>query len=233
MKTSLRLAVSLTALAALAAYADTTYSFVRVPKEGETREFEFTGEVEIMGMNVKLEGKQFEKVEKIVKEGYTFSQMTKDLKVILPSGQAMEQDPGEPSTGLASLDGTTLKVDGAKPESDGDMDKLDILSTVKKPDSPVKIGEEWSSKIKGPEGTEANAVAKYKLLGTEKIGKWDTIKVEVNSQMEDDSAVKMHGTIWLETDTFFSVKMDGSFENITLPGSPDKSNLKLSRIRVK
>lgn len=98
--------------------------------------------------------------------------------------------------------------------------RVQVLSA---PDAPVKVGDSWTFESKAdPDAELPAAKVTYKFVAEEKVGAWDTCKVEIAfAETEGSKPITAKGFLWFNKADFRGVKGEVLIENFPAPaGSP-------------
>ena len=197
------------------------YSFKRAVKEGDKYSYTLKGDLEVAGMSVTLTGKASEKVTKVEADKYTIESTQSDTKVNV-GGQEMAQ-PDRTETEIRTITGKIieLKSEQVSPESY----RLSNLNAFVTPDKEINIGETWTATFKADEKTGAvDAKTEYKYVGDEKVGDWDTAKVEAVAKETKDSSAQINTTYWISKVDGSVVRSVSKLKEVMMAGVPAPLN---------
>lgn len=230
---SLFLVAAIATATALMAQAATTYSLIRKPKVGEEAVYDFKAVLAFGDLKFTISGKNREKIVKVEEDGsYTMESIQSGVTVETPEDK-QTMDDEEKSTLVYGPDRLLKSHAADGEESDAETIRLALLTTVKAPEKPVAIGEKWSATLKSDVKETFPVEAKYEVVGTEKVGEWDTIKVSFSSKETGDGKGEASGTIWLNTADFSTVKEDSKIKNAPLSMAPDGVDMTVTSERKK
>ncbi|CAN5507555.1 hypothetical protein BH11ARM2_BH11ARM2_12450 [soil metagenome] len=215
-------AASFLALVAFAAAATVQgYTIKRVPKEGDTVKYRLKADLELSGIQATLEGLVAEKTIKVDADGtYTVESSQEEVKVMV-QGQEVPSPPSPPQVVVYKPGGMISEIRGES--IDGNAYRLANLNAFFEPDKPVAVGDSWVKEIPADskQGTPATK-AEYKVLGEEKIGNYDTLKLSANigeTTGGSDAATNV-STLWVSKADGSLVKSEGKWTNAPIPGAP-------------
>jgi len=225
-------AVAMIALAAYAAVED--FNLKRKPKVGDADAFKITAVFETDQGTVNLSQKRAEKVTEVKADGgFLIESITSETKISF-GGQELPDQPEVKATVEMGPDGLAKTFTSDMP-ADASTYRIANLHGFKAPDGAVKIGDEIKYEIAADskKGTPLVKSA-YKVVGTEKIKDWDTIKLTFASEesgAETNSSIK--GTIWINTIDGSLVKSEETWANVQPQGAPFPLNGKFTSERTK
>ncbi len=222
-------ALGATAFAAL----QQTYSLQRTAKVGDEAKYSFKAEMQFGDIKIEVRGKNSEKIVKIGEDGtMTVESIQSDVVVKTPD----EEQP-IPDVTKATMSYGKDRVITTYSDEDGEGDsaslRLALITSIQAPKEAMKLGDSWTATIKKiGEGTY-NVDATFKLVGTEKVGKYETIKIELKSkELEADEAAEATGTVWLNVADFSTVKEEISIKSAPIAMAPAPVDMKLTSERV-
>ncbi len=228
-------AIGLAVLAAAlttAAFAQDSYSFKRTNKVGDSAKFKISVDFDMSGMSATYSAAIAEKVVKASDGSYTVESSQSNAKISLSGQEQALPDSDKPSKSTYTTNGLITLIEGD--EAGPGSYRLSYMQSLIAPDSPKKVGEKWEADLPANKKTGAVAgKATYEVVGTEKIGAWDTVKVKwTYKETEGTSPATAEGTVWLSVTDFNTVKVDGKYLNAPLPGMEGQvanMNVKLER----
>ena len=101
------------------------------------------------------------------------------------------------------------------------------------PGKEVNVGDTWTYDFKADAKTGAVAAkATFKVLGTEKVDKWDTLKIQATVKELDADGASAESVMWLSTTDWDAVKMESKWTNVPVSGAPAPVNAKVTINRV-
>ncbi len=225
-------AVGMAQAAATTGQAPATYSMKRVPKVDDVLKMRMTGEVSVAGQQVSITTLITEKVTKIDANGdYTIESSQTEGKIKF-GGQEMAMPSQPASTTKYNANGDVLEIKGDKPTEANEY-RLANLSNIHTPDAPVAEGGTWTYTAKADSKTGAVAyTATYKIIGTEKIGSHDSVKLTATiKEAEGAEPASSENTVWLDPQTYDAVKVESNWTNAPIPGAPGPVSGKITLIR--
>ncbi len=207
----------------------------RKPKEGESARYKMQADVDFGGMALKAKFVVSEKVTKVEADGtYKVEQAQLEGKIDM-NGQEQDLPSGNPSTTVYAKDGTVKEITGD--QTTADTYRMANLGVVFDPGKPLNVGDTWSYDFKKDAKTGAVAAkGTYKLLAEEKVGSFDTLKIQVNvKESEGTDPAANDGTVWISKTDGSVVKMDQKWTNAPFPGAPAPINatVKMDREEAK
>jgi len=218
------------------AFAAEGFSVAQKPKEGDSRKFAMRGEIDLGGTLVQVKANISEKVTKVEADGtFTVESNQTDGKVTL-NGSENDMPDGTPTTIVFRSNGEISKIPGDAATATANAYRMGNLTMMHDAGKAVNVGDTWTADIKADAATGAVAgKAEYKLLGEEKVGTFDTLKIKVNvKESTGDAPGSVDGTYWINKVDGSMVKSDVKWINVPLPGNsgigPLTGSMKLDRI---
>lgn len=212
------LVVGVTALALTGSAVQDAVVLKRVAKVGDSMTYKMVVEADFSGTTLIVNGKTIEKVIKIEDNGniHTESKQT-DMKIKI--GDDEMDAPEEGATiyiNKPTGEVVELKGDGI----DASYYRMANITVFRIPDEALKPGMKWSHEFKADSKTgAASAKADYEVLGFEKVGSWDAVKVKhVFRETEGSEPAKSTGTIWINVKDGSLLKVDAKQEKVPIPG---------------
>lgn len=220
-------------LAAMTFAAVDGYLIKMTPKVGDVVKYKLKASLEVMGQQAKVTAITSEKVTKVDEDGtYTVESTQSDLKV-----QLGEQEIEPPASGatveVRKANGTLVEIRGENVDSNSY--RMNALSALVPSDKPVKVGDTWTNDVKSDAKTGAVAAkAEYKVIGEEKVGDYETLKLKVTvKETEGSEPASSEFTLWLDKANWTMVKLDGKLINAPMPGAPTPVTANMTLERVK
>lgn len=201
MKRRAFLPIGLVALSVLA-YAAQGVVLKRTPKVGDKASYTVKGAMTVQGLDVALTGTSTEEVTKVDDEKFTVKSSSKMSVSVAGADQPLPDSSQETTT---KLDGTLVELLAeAKPGTPSAI-RLGHLNTLFLSPKAVANDETWTLEGKRDEKLDTPAYKiTYKLIGDEKIGKYDTYKITSEAaETEGAAPTKIKGTFWIN-------KLDGN-----------------------
>lgn len=213
----------LLASAALALAAQDTLNLRVFPKVDESFKTKFTGTLSVMGMDVKASYTQTSKILEI-KEGVMVTEAGEATGTLDVGGQEMPFPEMGTTKSHTKLDGTIKEIEGES--ASPDTYRMTAVSTVFRPEAPVKVGDEWTwSAAANSELGTRKIEGKYKLAAIEEVKGIKTAKITMEvKEVEGDLPASAKGTIWLNVANGMTVKSEMEIKNGPIPGSPEPVN---------
>lgn len=213
---------TLALLSAVAFAALDTFNLRATLKEGDVRRYKLTGELEFAGQKAGLTASVREEIIKVETNGnYTVKSEQLETRITFAGQELPPQDaPATQSTYDAN--GRTVASQGIEGMETG---RFETLGLFFRPDEPKKIGDSWTHDVKADaaKGIVA-ATATFKLVGQEKVGEWDTLRVESTVQETGSDPAKAQSTHWLRTSDMAVVRSITRMTNAPFPGAPVPGN---------
>jgi len=211
--------LAIIALSAVAMAAVDGFSIARKPKEGDTHKYKMTADVDISGLPISVKGLLSEKVTKVEADGsFTQEETQIELKAVI---NGAEQDiPSSGSSTMVYLPSGEIKSI-AGDEGKAESYRMANLALVYNPGKALNVGDTWSYEIKANKDTGAVAAkADYKLLGEEKVGTVDTLKIQATvKETAGDAPASSDGTVWISKEDGSAIKSDAKWVNAPFPGA--------------
>lgn len=206
---------------ATAALAADTFSLKRTAKLGEEIKFRFNAELAFGDIKIKIRGLNREKVVKVEEDGtITIETVQSEVVISTPDGDSPQSEEAKSTTAYAA-DRTvkTYTMEGSEDVSSST--RLAIVSTIVTPKEPVAVGATWTADLKANGKGTYPAKGEYKILGEEKVGKWDTVKVQIKVvETEGTEKTECSGTVWLNKADFSTVKEELTIKNAQFEMAP-------------
>lgn len=231
MKLSMLGIIAVVAISATALAITDGFRISRKPKEGETIKYRMTADVDFGGMAIKAKFLVAEKVTKVEADGtYKVEQNRLEGKVDV-NGQEQDAPGGGASTTTYAANGEVKEVTGDN--TTGDTYRMANLGVLIDPAKDLAINDTWTYEGKADKKTGAVAVkGEFKLLGEEKIGEWDTLKVKATlKETEGTDPASSDGTIWINKADGTAVQMESKWVNFPFPGAPAPINATVKMVR--
>jgi hypothetical protein len=227
-------AIVLFSLSVLAIAAVDGLSVKRQVKEGEILKMQIKGDFEVAGNQATITAMSQSKVTKIDTDGsYTTEATQSDSKVSI-GGQDMALPESPPIITVYNADGSVKMLLGEPETTSASAYRVANLQAVIDPGKPLNVGDAWSIDIKADAKTGAAAAkADYKILGEEKVGDIDTIKVQATvKETSGTEPASSESTYWLEKGNGSKVKSESKWTNVPLPTAPGPISGTMTMTRV-
>lgn len=162
----------------------------RSPKVGDKIVYSMEGNISIQGQDGAIAGKGSEVIKAVDATG-TYTAETAQLQM---SFNGQEFPPQDPTTQVEKADGEIVSISGP---AAGNGSRLNNLLQLYFPLNPVNPGDTWSRELKpAPEGSVPIHVD-GKFIDLEKLGDWDTAKIEETVKETDKDGGSVHSTFWV------------------------------------
>lgn len=204
------------------------YALKRMPKVGDSFTYKLTVAADFGGQSVNFTGTTIEKIIKVEDNGnYHVESVEKNMKVKF-ADQEMEIPEQPASTSIYKANGALIEMKGE--QVDSNSYRLANMSTLIAPEKPVKVGDKWTQETKADAKTGlAAAKADYEVLGAEKVGSYDTVKLKFSyKETEGSEPSSSEGTVWINVKDGSLVKADATVKNAPLPGAPGPADMKFT-----
>ncbi|AIE86175.1 hypothetical protein [Fimbriimonas ginsengisoli] len=222
------------ALSTVAFAAVDGFSVARKAKKDEVHKYSMKADVDYSGVPVVVNATISEKVTDVAADGaYTLEQMQVDGKVTI-NGSTSDMPGGPPTSMIYKANGEVSKILGDKAQATGGAYRMANLGLLVDPGKALAVGDAWTFDVKADKtlGTVA-AKADFKLLGEEKIGTHDTLKVKATvKETEGDAPATSDGTMWIDKADGSMIKTEVKWTNAPFPGSPAPLNATVKIERV-
>ncbi len=220
-------------LSALAYAVADTFSLARVAKVGDAATYKFTAKLDFSGVNIEITGKTDDKVLSVGQDGVIeYESVQSGLVVKTPDGE-QEIDEEQKTKMTIGSDRVVVKY-GDEGDEDASSLRLALLGTVLKPGKDVAIGEKWSGTIKHTHKETYPVTANYEVVGTERIGAWDTVKIKISTkETEGDEKASAEGHVWIIIADGLSAKEELTIKNAPFAMSPTPIDMTISVERTK
>lgn len=203
---------------ALAGVQDITLK--RTAKTGEVFKYKLTGNMEVMGQAVGLTAIVINKTTKVEANGdYTVESSQAEGKINF-NGSEMDLPSAGSTTTTFKADGTVLDVKGEGVEMGGY--RMANLMTAIVPEKTVKVGDTWTSEVKGdPKKSTVDVKGTYKFESVEKTDGGEAAKITYElKEVGGEAPATVSGTAWIEVKTGNMVKVSSSWKDVPVPGAP-------------
>jgi hypothetical protein len=113
----------------------------------------------------------------------------------------------KPDTTTAQPDGAILQVREEGEEPKGMPFRRARQTTLVFPSAPVSVGDAWTFEEPKDEETDVPGVnLTYTLVGEEKVGVWDTVKITMKGGETGQGIARSEATFWIEKATGIRVR---------------------------
>ncbi|MFZ4506840.1 MAG: hypothetical protein ACOYON_03995 [Fimbriimonas sp.] len=216
---------------AMPAIQEFTLKFVT--KKDEVVKYTIKADVEVSGTQASFTGKVIEKTTEVKEDGtYSIETSNAEGKVVF-GGQEMEMPAQAPTVTVYKANGDLAEIRGEG--ADGGAYRMTAISMMRWPGKAVKVGDEWTSEWKSDTKTGIVAgKATLKVLGEEKVGDWDCLKISLNSkETEGDTPAGNEGIYWVAKEDGKTCKLETKWKNAPFPGAPGPIDAKVTQVREK
>lgn len=220
------------ALSAMAMAAVDGFTIARKPKEGDTHKYRMNADVDMGGLAITVKGLLMEKITKVDTDGsYTQEETQVELKAVV-AGQEQDVQSSGSSSMVYHPSGEVRKIEGS--EGTPESYRMANLGIIYDPGKPVSVGDAWNYDVKANKDTGAVAAkAEFKLLGEEKVGTRDTLKIKaLVKETGGDAPATSDGTVWIDKTDGSLVKSEAKWTNAPFPGAGGQlinATVKMSR----
>ncbi|MFZ4508917.1 MAG: hypothetical protein ACOYON_14605 [Fimbriimonas sp.] len=224
MKTRLIASSAALAVAVLALAAQGAYLFKIAVKPGDTFKYAVMVDLELQGMQIQQKYNQVQKVTKVDEDGAFHVESSQSDNAVTVGGQEVPNPGGSDKVEKSKLSPTGEIVSTDDTEQPlGIQIRLSRGMSLVDPKKGIAVGDSWSAEFAAikKEDVPPSKIT-YKLIAEEKVGKHDTLKVEINfTETEGAKPVKITGFTWLDKKNFRSVKDEVSVTGFPAPpGAP-------------
>lgn len=226
-------AVLATCLAAQQANDEKAFTTIWKPTESQVLEFNLTADFTAGPAKFTMMGDMTQKVTKIATNGDYTLETTYSHGRIVTQGEEQKLEDGDmkPKIEKYNAKGEVIEHDkGDTDDDDAPTAALDQAGYIAPPEKPVKKGDKWSYKFPAEKNKPA-AKSDYEVLGVEKLGPFEVVKIKVSfKQTEGSQPVTAEGTVSLDVKDQSIVKEEFLVDNMGLSDS-DKGQMKMVEIR--
>lgn len=215
MKTRFQVASIFAALAistAAFAAAVQSLSVKMVPKADAIHKYDMLGKVSVSGIDVTLKANMQEKIATVAADGgYSVEETMISGTVSTEQG---EQDiPGSTETTTYTADGHVVKIEGGSDPTSSI--RTAVLGTLIDPGKKLSVGDKWTVDIaEDKDKGIVAAKADYSIVGEEKVGGVDTIKVSAKiTETSGSDPASSESTIWVDKVDGSRVKVESTWKN--------------------
>lgn len=221
------LLLALAAASLAASFAD-EYLLQWRPKKDQELRYTLSIESTIEGAKVELGGDMLLEVMAVEKNGdYTVRSTYSNPRFVI-DGEKQEipdESPSKPLTEKFNAKGE--KIGGDEPDDEEGEDiaprSLTLLLDFVGPEKPMKVGDAWSHDFKADpkQASSRPAKADYKVIGIEKSGKFDVVRVSVTfKEVEGDKPMSAEGHFLIDVSDGAMVKTEMKVENLKFDEEP-------------
>lgn len=197
---------------------DDSYSLNWKPVEGQSIDY-------TLSVKFTLDGQAFEaisdiaiKVSKLEGNGdYTVESLRKNNRVIVAGEEKRDpdSDDAKPEIEKFNAKGEKITKDEVVEDEDDLTALLSSIGDLKPPKDPVKKGDKWTEEVKADEKRHIKAAKiDYEVVGIEKIGAYDVVKVSMAyKQTEGSKPVRYEGSIAFDIRDMSVVLVEASIDD--------------------
>lgn len=225
--------IAVAALSAVAFAAVDGISIARKVKEGDIARYKMSADIDFGGMDIKFSGLVEEKIAKVNPDGtYSLEQNQIEGKVNV-AGQEQEMPTSGVNTTVYLPNGEVKEIVGE--QGTEDAYRMANLSLIRDPGKELKVGDTWTHEFKANAKTGAVAAkAEYKVLGEEKVGTYETVKIKADvKETAGSEPASSNGTAWINKADGSLIKLEAKWVNAPFPGAPAPINAVVKLERVK
>lgn len=205
-------------LAALSMATDDGYLLKRTPKAGTVHKYKQEGKFEVSGQQIDYQSKSTQKIVKVADDGgYTEESVSSDVTINGQEGPG----GGGPMTTTTKFGPKGEILEIKADNVDATAYRFANLALFITPEKEVKAGDTWTYDIKedNKTGTVASK-ATFTLVGEDKVGSTDTVKVKFTIKESGADGASSEGTAWLDKSDMSMVKVSAKWANAPVPGAP-------------
>lgn len=208
-----------------------SWDFKRVAKVGDTAKYKSSADFEMQGQKITASWTELEKIVKVDSNGDVTLESQQTEFTIQVAGQEMPGPEASKSTSVTRSTGEVIKLEGDGVNADAY--RMSTLSAFIRPDKMVKVGDKWTHEFKANSKTGVVASkASYEVVGAEKVGAYDTVKVKFEvKETERSDAASASGIVWINVKDGMDVKVNAEFKKAPIP-QVGPTDMKFTRERV-
>jgi len=194
------------------------FSIKAAPKVGDVHKYRQMGKFDVGGTEIDFSSVSTQKILKVEPSGsYTVKEEVSETKMngaVLPNNQSPQ---GNTTTYSAKGEITKIEGDGV----DEGVYRFANIALVILPDKTVSPGDSWSFDIKEDKtkGVMA-ATAKYTLVGEDKVGAINALKVKFGVKEAAAGGGSSDGAVWINKVDGSLVKLTAKLINVPVQGGP-------------
>lgn len=183
-------------------------------KEGEVYKYKLTMDIDFGGQLVVFSATIVNKVLKVDSEGNYTMESAQENGMVKFGDQEMPA-PASPATKITYRpNGSVLKVEGEGDRMAGTFGNYHF------PDKPVKVGDKWEQEVK-PSEQAPKIKSTYEVVGTEKIGDYETVKIKVSGKSDNETQpMSFDGHVWVDIKTGMAVRTVMTIKGLPAEGAP-------------
>jgi len=210
--------ISLLSLALFSLATADTYTIKKTPKQGEVHKYKQVGKFDVGGQEFEYEATASQKISKVEDSGnYVVEETQSDVKL---NGQEAPEGSGPGATNTTfTAKGEVVEIKGDRVEAN--TYRFANLAIFILPEKDLNVGDSWTYDVKEDKKSGAVAAkATYKLIGEDKIGSNDCLKLSYSIKESGADAASSEGTIWIRKSDATLIKMSAKWTNAPVPGAP-------------
>ncbi len=226
--------ISLIAISSLAFAVAQGVNLKRTLKEGQTFKYRMEGNVDMQGTPITLTGIMQEKVVKVEANGnFALEQQQLEGK-ISAGGREMDMPAGNATVTTYKTTGEVVEIKGST--EDATAYRMSTLGLLVDAGKLINVGDKWSHMVKADTKTGLVAAkADYEVIGEEKVGAVDTIKIKATvKETEGTEPASSDSTLWIDKKDGSTVKAETKWTKAPFPGPTGTmildATIKLTRI---
>ncbi len=183
-------------------------------KEGEVYKYKLTMDIDFGGQLVVFSATIVNKILKVDSEGNYTVESSQENGLVKFGDQEMPASAGPATKITYRPNGSVLKVEGAGNQMAGTFGNYSF------PDKPVKVGDKWEQEVK-PSEQAPKIKTSYEVVGTEKVGDYETIKIKVSGKGESETQpMSFEGHVWVDLKTGMAVRTVMTIKGLPAEGAP-------------
>ena len=208
------------------------FSLKRIPKVGAAVKFSMEATFQANGASGTLKAVLLEKTTGMDKDGnFTVQQSQLEASATYDS-ESIDVSARTPVTMTYKPNGQVTLIAGDL--TDANAYRMENLGSLLDPGKQVNVGDVWITEIKEDKSLGTHGVhTELKLIGEEKIGEFNTIKIKGMSKEDfGDSPATDDFTIWINKEDGSLVQLESKWTNAPFPGqtAPIPATIKMTRL---
>lgn len=209
------------------------FSVRRQPKEGQIVKLRFKAVLEIQSSQATLTGLVQDKTTKVNSDGSYEEEEQQTEGVAKIGDQSFPSPVIGPFPIVHNADGSLRELRGNDTVAGPDAYRMSTLELLIDSGHPLNVGDSWTADIKADPKTGVQAAkADYKILGEEKIGEFDTLKIRMTiKETQGATPASSEGTVWINKADGTIVKAEMKWTNAPFPGAPAPMNASMTETR--
>ncbi len=208
------------------------FSLKRIPKVGAAVKFSMEATFQANGASGTLKAVLLEKTTGMDKDcNFTVQQSQLEASATYDS-ESIDVSARTPVTMTYKPNGQVTLIAGDL--TDANAYRMENLGSLLDPGKQVNVGDVWITEIKEDKSLGTHGVhTELKLIGEEKIGEFNTIKIKGMSKEDfGDSPATDDFTIWINKEDGSLVQLESKWTNAPFPGqtAPIPATIKMTRL---